>query len=108
MIFKMVPAEVFTCAGRPPGYYADVRSGCAMYHTCNMGGGQHVFTCPNGTLFHQEMLVCNYSRMVNCTSMERRYKSTAHIFERHSQKCSPCLTFYVRDKARCIPCVVPR
>ncbi|XP_068242201.1 uncharacterized protein [Palaemon carinicauda] len=61
------PNQVFDCAGRPYGYYADVANGCQVFHIClpipNEAGevvdmAQYSFFCGNQTVFSQESLTC--------------------------------------------------
>merc|ERR1711936_827838 len=55
--------------GQGYGYYADVQSGCQVFHIClpiedNEGAvietAKWSFFCGNGTVFDQETLTCNY------------------------------------------------
>lgn len=49
------------------GMYADLTSGCSSYHVCH-GGRKDTFTCPEGTLFSQELMTCDYWYRVSCGS----------------------------------------
>ena len=45
------------------GYYADPDLGCQGYHIClNQGSGARrvSFLCPNGTVFNQAILTCEW------------------------------------------------
>ncbi|XP_068153202.1 uncharacterized protein js [Drosophila tropicalis] len=72
----------FSCAGRPSGYYADVETGCQVYHMCDGLGRQFTYTCPNTTLFQQRMLVCDHWYMVNCSKAESNYAANLLIGQR--------------------------
>ncbi|KAH8288723.1 hypothetical protein KR054_008683 [Drosophila jambulina] len=69
----------FSCAGRPAGYYADVETGCQVYHMCDGLGRQFSYTCPNTTLFQQRMLICDHWYMVNCSKAESNYAANLLI-----------------------------
>ncbi|KAL4709626.1 hypothetical protein ACJJTC_007357 [Scirpophaga incertulas] len=72
----------FTCHGRAAGYYADVDTGCQVYHMCDGLGRQFSYTCPNTTLFQQRMLICDHWYMVNCSMSERDYSANLLIGQR--------------------------
>ena len=47
----------------PVGYYADPDMGCQAYHIClNQGSDARrvSFLCPNGTVFNQALLTCEW------------------------------------------------
>ncbi|XP_017780882.1 PREDICTED: uncharacterized protein LOC108565779 isoform X2 [Nicrophorus vespilloides] len=69
----------FSCEGRAAGYYADVESGCQIYHMCDGLGRQFSYTCPNTTLFQQRMLICDHWYMVNCSKSEVDYSANLLI-----------------------------
>ncbi|XP_011176423.2 mucin-2 isoform X1 [Zeugodacus cucurbitae] len=72
----------FSCAGRPSGYYADVETGCQVYHMCDGLGRQFSYSCPNTTLFQQRMLICDHWYMVNCSRAESDYAANLLIGQR--------------------------
>ncbi|KAH8360026.1 hypothetical protein KR093_010230 [Drosophila rubida] len=72
----------FSCSGRPAGYYADVETGCQVYHMCDGLGRQFSYTCPNTTLFQQRMLICDHWYMVNCSKAESNYAANLLIGQR--------------------------
>ncbi|XP_023935669.2 uncharacterized protein LOC112044157 [Bicyclus anynana] len=76
------PVTRFTCRGRAAGYYADVDTGCQVYHMCDGLGRQFSYSCPNTTLFQQRMLVCDHWYMVNCTNSESDYDANLLIGQR--------------------------
>lgn len=69
----------FSCEGRPSGYYADVDTGCELYHMCDQSGRKFSYACPNTTLFQQRMLVCDHWFMVNCSKAEDDYSANLLI-----------------------------
>ncbi|XP_046977771.1 uncharacterized protein LOC124543576 [Vanessa cardui] len=76
------PATRFTCQGRASGYYADVETGCQVYHMCDGLGRQFSYSCPNTTLFQQRMLICDHWYMVNCSNSESDYDANLLIGQR--------------------------
>lgn len=69
-IHWQVPKTNFDCRNyEQSGFYADVESDCQAYHSCHKGrGGRHTFLCPNGTLFSQELLTCDWWYNVECSA----------------------------------------
>jgi len=62
-------SDSFSCEGQGYGYYADVQSGCQVFHIClpiEDNEGQVIetakwsFFCGNATVFDQQTLTCNY------------------------------------------------
>ncbi|ALC45652.1 CG14880 [Drosophila busckii] len=78
----LVQKTSFSCAGRPAGYYADVETGCQVYHMCDGIGRQFSYACPNTTLFQQRMLICDHWYMVNCSKAESNYAANLLIGQR--------------------------
>ncbi|XP_041979874.1 probable serine/threonine-protein kinase DDB_G0276461 [Aricia agestis] len=79
---RAIPRTRFTCQGRAPGYYADVDTGCQVYHMCDGMGRQFSHACPNTTLFQQRMLVCDHWYMVDCAQSEGNYYANLLIGQR--------------------------
>merc|ERR1712098_387348 len=59
--------DSFSCDNQAYGYYADVESGCEIFHICvpveseeEQKTLKYSFFCGNGTVFDQEYLVCNH------------------------------------------------
>ncbi|XP_077293787.1 uncharacterized protein LOC143916523 [Arctopsyche grandis] len=68
-----VPRTAFSCSGKNPGYYADPQTRCQVFRVCanTAPTGFFSFLCPNGTLFNQEVLVCDWWMNVRCVDTER-------------------------------------
>ncbi|XP_053604467.1 mucin-2 [Plodia interpunctella] len=77
-----IPLTRFTCRGRASGYYADIETGCQVYHMCDGLGRQFSYSCPNTTLFQQRMLICDHWYMVNCSKAESDYSANLLIGQR--------------------------
>lgn len=73
----------FSCVGRASGYYADIDTGCELYHMCDGLGRKFSYACPNTTLFQQRMLICDHWYMVNCSKAERDYSANLLIGKQH-------------------------
>lgn len=67
-----LPATSFTCEGKTVGgYYADVETGCRMFHICAHTDMR--FLCTNGTVFDQKALVCKNEDEVRCEDSPKHY-----------------------------------
>jgi len=77
-IFSSVPDTSFLCDGLVPGgYYADPEADCQSFHVCASDGRggltKFSFLCPNGTIFNQQILVCDWWFNVDCSLTEAFY-----------------------------------
>ena len=66
-VLAAAPATAFSCAGLVlGGYYADPEADCQAYHVCLTDPADLAslypvtFLCPNGTIFNQEIFVCDW------------------------------------------------
>merc|ERR1712106_195805 len=89
-IFTEVPETSFACDGLiAGGYYADPEAECQAFHICaNDGRGgltKYSFICPNGTIFNQQVLVCDWWFNVDCSLSEELYSiNEANAAEREA------------------------
>lgn len=58
--------------------YSDVEAGCQVWHICEANGHQHSFLCPNGTLFNQQLLTCDWWYNVHCSKTDMFQKKPIH------------------------------
>merc|ERR1712123_291669 len=77
-ILTNVPETSFLCDGLVDGgYYADPEAECQSFHVCasdgNGGLRKFSFMCPNGTIFNQQVLVCDWWFNVDCSLTEELY-----------------------------------
>ncbi|XP_013778216.1 uncharacterized protein LOC106462801 [Limulus polyphemus] len=80
-VFSQVPFTRFRCKDVPyPGFYADVESGCQVWHYCQLDSRQDSFLCTNGTIFNQETRVCDWWYNVNCPDSIYLYGVNADLF----------------------------
>ena len=66
-IFASVQDSDFSCSGLVlGGYYADPAQQCQAYHVCLANPAENnslypvSFLCPNGTVFNQQVFVCDW------------------------------------------------
>lgn len=74
-LLSAVPNTGFFCTDQPlPGYYADTaaEAACQVFHVCSPDGRQDSFLCPNGTVFSQQYLVCDWWYNVDCGAAKGR------------------------------------
>jgi hypothetical protein len=67
----VLPNKVVDCSSyKQAGFYADPSdpSDCQVFHRCDDNGVAHSFLCPNGTLFNQITLVCDWFFNVECSA----------------------------------------
>ncbi|XP_050303350.1 spidroin-2-like isoform X2 [Anthonomus grandis grandis] len=80
-ILSSVPETSFSCDQQQyPGYYADVETRCQVFHICS-NNKTYDFLCPNGTIFHQEYLVCVWWNQFDCNSAPSFFGINANIYD---------------------------
>merc|ERR1712090_120744 len=66
------------------GYYADTEQDCQAYHIClkNSENGLYPvsFLCPNGTVFNQQIFVCDWWFNVDCPAATSYYAGAEGAF----------------------------
>lgn len=65
------------CKDKYPGYYANPNYRCQVYHYCNYLM-THTFLCSNGTVFDQNLKVCDWWFNVDCSG--RVHNATSFDF----------------------------
>jgi len=83
-IYTIPPVTGFECNGRTNGYYADTLSGCQSFHYCGhsssvFGNIKYTSLCPNGTVFNQELFICDWWYRVDCGLAESFYRLNDNI-----------------------------
>ncbi|XP_076047264.1 uncharacterized protein LOC143028778 [Oratosquilla oratoria] len=85
-VLAAVPETGFACeeTGYPYGYYADTASeaGCQVFHICQTrpnGYQKDSFLCPNGTIFNQQYLVCDWWFNIDCSQATSFYSVNEFI-----------------------------
>jgi len=86
-ILAAVQDSAFTCDGLTfGGYYADVEQQCQAYHVCLRDPIAPdtlypvSFLCPNGTIFNQEIFVCDWWFNVDCAASSDLYAAAEGAF----------------------------
>ncbi|XP_054272343.1 mucin-3A-like [Macrosteles quadrilineatus] len=76
-VLPSIPTTAFSCrAVKKPGYYADLDTDCQVFHICD-GGRKISFLCPNGTIFRQSHLICDWWFRVDCGKSVELYEESA-------------------------------
>ncbi|KAF5298686.1 hypothetical protein FQR65_LT09666 [Abscondita terminalis] len=83
--YSHVPKTKFSCKDMEPGYYADIDTDCQVFHICDEGR-KLSFLCPNGTVFQQGELICDWWFKVNCTTAPLLYEESAEILQRENAR----------------------
>ncbi|XP_057373388.1 uncharacterized protein LOC130694335 [Daphnia carinata] len=83
-----IGASGFSCEGKViGGYYADIASGCQMFHVCTLGQEGEIqdikFLCLAGTVFDQETRVCERVDEVDCANSEAFYNLNLDLYGQH-------------------------
>merc|ERR1711892_297431 len=83
-IYAEVPESGFVCDGQVDGgYYADPEAECQAFHICTADGAgglaKYSFLCPNGTLFNQNYLICDWWFNFDCSTAEDLYSLNDEI-----------------------------
>ncbi|XP_022175125.1 mucin-16 isoform X2 [Myzus persicae] len=76
-ILPSIPHTDFSCKKvKKPGYYADPETDCQVFHICD-NGRKVSFLCPNGTVFRQSHLICDWWFRVDCERSIELYEESA-------------------------------
>ncbi|TGZ47599.1 Uncharacterized protein DBV15_03473 [Temnothorax longispinosus] len=105
-----IPATSFSCRGLRGGYYADLETNCqvgdiditylvrleqksrelmldpvVVFHICD-NGRKISFLCPNGTIFQQSQLICDWWFKVDCSRSTELYEQSAEQLAEEEKK----------------------
>ncbi|XP_047470479.1 flocculation protein FLO11-like [Penaeus chinensis] len=79
--FQTLPKTGFDCSSKQSGgYYADPEADCQVFHVC-WGRRRASFLCPIGTIFNQQVLVCDWWYNVDCAASPEHEGVNAGIWE---------------------------
>ncbi|CAH0553167.1 unnamed protein product [Brassicogethes aeneus] len=84
-ILSHIPRTNFNCREVDSGYYADLETDCQVFHICE-DGKKISFLCPNGTIFQQSDLICEWWTKVNCTNSPNLYDESAEKWQNQALK----------------------
>ncbi|XP_029661752.1 LOW QUALITY PROTEIN: uncharacterized protein LOC115234670 [Formica exsecta] len=80
-----IPTTSFSCRGLRGGYYADLETNCQVFHICD-NGRKISFLCPNGTIFQQSQLICDWWFKVDCSKSTELYEQSAEQLAEEEKK----------------------
>lgn len=81
-ILTVIPETSFDCkTQRYKGFFADPETRCQVWHYCDLNGGQASFLCPNGTIFSQAGLTCDWWFNVRCASTTQLYVLNESLYK---------------------------
>ncbi|XP_017104759.2 uncharacterized protein thw [Drosophila bipectinata] len=80
-IYPRIPRTSFSCRSYGNGYFADMETDCQVFHICEEGR-KISFLCPNGTIFQQSELTCDWWFKVNCLGSSGYYAESAEILNK--------------------------
>ncbi|XP_060527021.1 uncharacterized protein LOC132702439 isoform X2 [Cylas formicarius] len=77
-----IPPTSFSCkTQRYKGFFGDPDTNCQVWHYCDLNGGQASFLCPNGTIFSQVALTCDWWYNVKCASTAQLYVLNERLYK---------------------------
>ncbi|XP_054268404.1 uncharacterized protein LOC128990156 [Macrosteles quadrilineatus] len=80
--YSEIPETHFTCKSqRYKGFFGDPETNCQVWHYCDLNGGQASFLCPNGTIFSQVALTCDWWFNVKCESTSQLYVLNERLYK---------------------------
>merc|ERR1711962_108070 len=75
----------FSCNDLVSGYYADMDGECTGYYMCSNQSVQGIrFSCPTGTKFKQQSLVCDHDHRVECKESPKYFHYNSRIGIKHA------------------------
>ncbi|XP_017781033.1 PREDICTED: uncharacterized protein LOC108565878, partial [Nicrophorus vespilloides] len=77
-----IPQTDFNCkTQRYKGFFGDPDTNCQVWHYCDLNGGQASFLCPNGTIFSQVALTCDWWYNVKCSNTAQLYVLNERLYK---------------------------
>ncbi|XP_058462516.1 uncharacterized protein LOC131437285 isoform X2 [Malaya genurostris] len=77
-ILMGMPITNFDCRQYGNGYFADLDTKCQVFHICDEGK-KISFLCPNGTIFRQLDLICDWWFKVDCAAAPNYYAESSEM-----------------------------
>ncbi|XP_023290507.1 uncharacterized protein LOC105697880 [Orussus abietinus] len=84
-VLTSIPPTSFSCRELKGGYYADLETSCQVFHICD-NGRKISFLCPNGTIFQQSQLICDWWFKVDCSKSTELYEQSAEQLAEEERK----------------------
>ncbi|XP_031840062.1 uncharacterized protein LOC116430288 [Nomia melanderi] len=80
--YSSIPLTNFSCKEqRYKGFFGDPETGCQVWHYCDLNGGKSSFLCPNGTIFSQVALTCDWWFNVKCETTTQLYVLNERLYK---------------------------
>ncbi|XP_020288790.1 uncharacterized protein LOC109857149 [Pseudomyrmex gracilis] len=80
--YAIIPETNFSCKDqRYKGFFGDPSTGCQVWHYCDLNGGKSSFLCPNGTIFSQIALTCDWWFNVKCETTTQLYVLNERLYK---------------------------
>ncbi|XP_011641339.1 uncharacterized protein LOC105429839 isoform X2 [Pogonomyrmex barbatus] len=80
--YATIPETKFSCKEqRYKGFFGDPATGCQVWHYCDLNGGKSSFLCPNGTIFSQVALTCDWWFNVKCETTTQLYVLNERLYK---------------------------
>uniref|UniRef100_A0A182VUW0 Chitin-binding type-2 domain-containing protein n=1 Tax=Anopheles minimus TaxID=112268 RepID=A0A182VUW0_9DIPT len=77
-----IPETSFKCKDqRYKGFFGDPETNCQVWHYCDLNGGKASFLCPNGTIFSQVALTCDWWFNVKCSTTAQLYVLNERLYK---------------------------
>ncbi|KAG5681443.1 hypothetical protein PVAND_010879 [Polypedilum vanderplanki] len=80
-VMPSIPKTGFDCHNLGNGYFADLETSCQVFHICDEGR-KISFLCPNGTIFRQIDLICDWWFKVDCNAAPHHYAESSEQLQR--------------------------
>ncbi|XP_070509775.1 uncharacterized protein thw isoform X2 [Chironomus tepperi] len=80
-VMPSIPKTNFDCRNFGNGYFADLDTSCQVFHICDEGR-KISFLCPNGTIFRQIDLICDWWFKVDCNAAPDHYAESSEQLQR--------------------------
>ncbi|XP_068154052.1 integrator complex subunit 3 homolog isoform X1 [Drosophila tropicalis] len=80
--YAEIPQTSFECTKqRYKGFFGDPETNCQVWHYCDLNGGKASFLCPNGTIFSQIALTCDWWFNVKCSTTPQLYVLNERLYK---------------------------
>ncbi|XP_070142821.1 uncharacterized protein [Drosophila kikkawai] len=80
--YAEIPKTSFECTQqRYKGFFGDPDTNCQVWHYCDLNGGKASFLCPNGTIFSQIALTCDWWFNVKCSTTSQLYVLNERLYK---------------------------
>ncbi|XP_029155394.1 uncharacterized protein LOC114928406 [Nylanderia fulva] len=80
--YAIIPETDFNCKNqRYKGFFGDPATRCQVWHYCDLNGGKSSFLCPNGTIFSQVALTCDWWFNVKCETTTQLYVLNERLYK---------------------------